>query len=328
MNSRERFKAVMNFQKVDRLPVMEWISWWDKTVDRWKTEGLPAELGREDTLKWFGLDVNEWIWLHPRRKIPRIPGKARSDGLITSENEYETLVLPFLQEPVIDAERLKRIAASQARGACVVWLQFDGFFWFPREIFGVENHLYAFFDHPGLMRRMNEDLCRYNLNCLEQVLKILTPDVLTFAEDLSYNHGPMMSREQFFEFVAPFYAKLVPAARKAGILQMVDTDGDVSGVIPWFEETGVQGCLPLERMAGVDVNKIRKEHPKWRMIGGFDKTLIRLGEPAVRAEFERLLPAMKSGGYIPTADHQTPPDVSLEAYKTYVSLLKEYSSLV
>jgi len=37
MNCRERFKAVMNFQKADRLPVMEWISWWDKTVDRWKT---------------------------------------------------------------------------------------------------------------------------------------------------------------------------------------------------------------------------------------------------------------------------------------------------
>ncbi len=138
----------------------------------------------------------------------------------------------------------------------------------------------------------------------------------------------MMSREQFFEFVAPYYAKLVPVVKKAGILQMVDTDGDVSGVIPWFEEAGVQGCLPLERMAGVDVNKIRKEHPKWRMIGGFDKTLIRLGEPAIRAEFERLLPVMKSGGYIPTADHQTPPDVSLEAYKTYVSILKEYSSMI
>ena len=42
-------------------------------------------------------------------------------------------------------------------------------------------------------------------------------------------------------------------------------------------------------------------------------------------EFERLLPAMKSGRYIPSVDHQTPPDVTLDNYKIYVSLLKEYA---
>jgi len=44
----------------------------------------------------------------------------------------------------------------------------------------------------------------------------------------------------------------------------------------------------------------------------------------MRAEFERLLPVMKKGGFIPSVDHQTPPDVSLENYRCYVSLLKEY----
>ena len=33
---------------------------------------------------------------------------------------------------------------------------------------------------------------------------------------------------------------------------------------------------------------------------------------------------MKSGGFIPSVDHQTPPGVSLENYKKYLSLLKEY----
>ena len=49
------------------------------------------------------------------------------------------------------------------------------------------------------------------------------------------------------------------------------------------------------------------------------------GEAAMRAEFERLLPAMKRGGYIPSCDHQTPPGVSLENYLIYVRLLKEYA---
>ncbi len=32
MNHVERFRAVMNFQPVDRLPRWEWAMWWDKTI--------------------------------------------------------------------------------------------------------------------------------------------------------------------------------------------------------------------------------------------------------------------------------------------------------
>jgi len=44
MNHVERFRAVMNRQPADRLPLWEWAMWWDKTIERWKGEGLPAQL--------------------------------------------------------------------------------------------------------------------------------------------------------------------------------------------------------------------------------------------------------------------------------------------
>jgi uroporphyrinogen-III decarboxylase len=49
-----------------------------------------------------------------------------------------------------------------------------------------------------------------------------------------------------------------------------------------------------------------------------------LGEARMRQEFERLMPAMRQGGFIPSCDHQTPPEVSLEDYRLYVRLLREY----
>ncbi len=49
------------------------------------------------------------------------------------------------------------------------------------------------------------------------------------------------------------------------------------------------------------------------------------GEAAMRAEFERVLPVIRSGGYIPGVDHQTPPDVTLEDYRVFMRLLWEYS---
>ncbi|OGV40360.1 MAG: hypothetical protein A2X48_23670 [Lentisphaerae bacterium GWF2_49_21] len=324
MNTRERFKAVMNFQPVDRLPAMEWICWWDKTIERWRSEGLPSGLSREDTLRHFGLEVHERMWLSPRFQISRQQDKARSAGIIETEADYERMVLPCCSKPVVDLEKVKRIAEKQKRGEVIFDLTLDGFFWYPREIFGVERHLFAFFDQPELMRRMNEDLCRYHLSCLEQVLEITVPDVLQFAEDLSYNNGPMLSKEQFDEFVTPYYRRIIPRIKDAGAIPLVDTDGNMTEIIPWFQEAGIEGCSPLERMAGVDVVGIRKRFPEWKMIGGFDKTIMHLGEAAIRKEFERLLPAIVSGGYIPTTDHQTPPDVSLETYGTYVGILKEY----
>ena len=61
------------------------------------------------------------------------------------------------------------------------------------------------------------------------------------------------------------------------------------------------------------------------MIGNFDKMVMNKGEDAIRNEFERLLPCMKNGGFIPSVDHQTPPQVSLEQYRNYLSLLDEYT---
>ena len=36
---------------------------------------------------------------------------------------------------------------------------------------------------------------------------------------------------------------------------------------------------------------------------------------------------MKTGGFIPSVDHQTPPDCPLTRYRAYVSMLKEYAQM-
>jgi len=323
MTTRERFRAAMNFQPVDRLPAVEWAPWWDKTVNRWYDEGLPRELADNAIREYLGLDLHHWIWIGPPCALTH-PERSHAEGFLESIDEYDGLAAP-LHDPVqIDRQALGRAAEDQRRGTHFVWFQIDGFFWFPRKVFGIERHLYAFYDHPDLMHRINQDLCDYNIRLLDELCKIVTPDACSIAEDMSYNHGPMLSKAMFDEFLAPYYRRLVPALKKHGIIATVDSDGLVNPMIPWLEEVGVEGCDPLERQAGVDVAQIRRDHPRWRMVGGFDKTVMHLGEAAMRREFERLLPVMRSGGLIPSVDHQTPPDVSLENYRIYIKLLHEY----
>jgi len=43
MSVPERFDAVLRGNSFDRLPVFEWATWWDKTLERWRAEGLPGE---------------------------------------------------------------------------------------------------------------------------------------------------------------------------------------------------------------------------------------------------------------------------------------------
>ena len=118
---------------------------------------------------------------------------------------------------------------------------------------------------------------------------------------------------------------MIPRVKELWISPIIVSDGQIEPLISWFEEVGLEGILPLERMAGVDVNRIRRDHPEWKMIGGFDKTVMHRGEARMREEFERLLPVMRSGRFVPSVDHQTPPAVSIEDYRLYLRLLREYA---
>ena len=313
---RARFLSVMRDGDVSKgIPVIEWAGWWNLTYENWLQQGAPANT---NLTTWFGLDEHRQIWVRPRS------GSVR----IVDEEDYGRALPNLYPTPTFDAANMAHWRERQERGDAFLWLTLEGPFWFPRTLFGIEPHMYAFYDQPKLMKRINEDLAEYNIRVIEAMCEHYTPDFMTFAEDMSYNHGPMISYDLMDEFMAPHYHRVIPALTSRGIIPMIDSDGDIEPLVPWFEKVGLQGILPLERMAGVDVNRIRQNHPEWRMVGGFDKTVMHLGEEALRQEFERIRPAVLGGYYIPSCDHQTPPAVSIEDYRLYVRLLREFSESV
>ncbi|MCE9613611.1 MAG: hypothetical protein K8T26_05000 [Lentisphaerae bacterium] len=326
MTPHERFQAVTHFRPFDRLPVIEWAMWWDQTIARWHTEGLPPEMtDRYAITRHFGLDVYYQDWLSVRKPgCPRAPSHGAPLMPATLEG-YERLRPHLFPDEALNRARWSGWAAEQQRGDAVLWLTLDGFFWFARTLLGIQPHLYAFYDAPELLHRINADLAEWQLRMIEQVCAVCAPDFITFAEDLSYNNGPMLSRALFEEFVTPYYARVVPLLKRRGVLVVVDSDGDITMPAPWFEAAGVEGILPLERQAGVDIARLRAAHPRLCFIGHFDKMTMTRGEDAMRAEFERLLPTARQGGFLISCDHQTPPGVSYQAYQCYLALFREYA---
>jgi uroporphyrinogen-III decarboxylase len=158
------------------------------------------------------------------------------------------------------------------------------------------------------------------------VFSVLKPEFVVLSEDMSYNGGPMISEEHFDEFMLPYYNQIIPEIKKYGVKVIIDSDGDITNMIPWFIRAGIDGVLPLERKAGVDIAELSTKYPSFIFLGGYDKMVMSKSRDDMVREFERLLPPMKSGNLIPSCDHQTPPEVSLENYRIYVELLKEYAS--
>jgi len=326
MNHVERFRAVMNFQPVDRLPRWEWAMWWDLTLERWYREGLPANLTDVfDIAVHLGLDPYRQFWFSTTDATIEA-AQHHVIGKVNHADDYLAVRSRLYPAHEAAIAELEPWAARQRRGEAVVWITLEGFFWLPRTLMGPERHLLAFYDQPELIHLICEDLAGYNLRLLEAVSRVCVPTFVTFAEDMSYNHGPMISRAMFESFIAPCYRRILPRVRELGILAIVDTDGDVTSMVPWLLDLGLEGVLPLERQAGVDGTVLRQRFPRLRMIGHYDKMVMDRGEPAMRAEFERLRPLIRSGGFIPSVDHQTPPSVSLGAYRTYLALLEEYTA--
>lgn len=335
MNPYDRMQTFFAGGPLDRLPVLEWAPWWHLTVQRWQGEGLD-EFIREAMpyAEAHGLGYGEAIQraagLDMMRQFGfnnfRAGAPQYVDGtFLKEETDYEK-IKPFLYP--YDSIPHVRAAFEHLYEACggeaVIWGTFEGWFWFPRRLFGIEAHLYSFYDYPELYLQISRDMTDYYSALADEVFAKYQPSFVTLAEDMSYNLGSMLSKDCFDEFLKPFYQKFAPHLHDKGIKLIIDSDGDVTELIPWLIEGGVDGILPLERQAGVDINALSEQYPAFFFLGGFDKMCMKHGVEAIEQEFTRLEPAIARGRYIPSCDHQTPPDVSLACYQQYTALLRKY----
>ncbi|MGL6196238.1 MAG: uroporphyrinogen decarboxylase family protein [Thermoguttaceae bacterium] len=327
MNHVDRFRSLMSFQAVDRYPRWEWAMWWDETIARWKTEGLPTNLnGVFEIAEYFGLDPYRQFWFSTTD--PTIEAvQHHVEGIVSNMDDY-LRIRPNLFPDHTDAiNSMAPWLKRQENGDVVVWITIEGFFWFPRTLMGFNKVCLAFYDQPELIHKINSDLTEFNLKLLEQIQHIGKPVFTTIAEDMSYNHGPMISEKIFDEFVAPYYRKIVPRLQEMGSFIFADTDGDVTLMVPWLLREGINGVLPLERQAGVDAMALRNKFPELLMIGHYNKMVMNKGVTALENEFERIVPIVKQGGFIPSVDHQTPPGVSLDEYRLYLKYLEKYTNI-
>ena len=347
MTQREAFQATMNFEKAERLCQFEW-GYWEETLGRWREEGLP-----EGAEPWDDCGITHYF--RPPLKHDIFPAFEREvleedeasrvvrteAGIIWRESKIGTRFPQFIKHPVSNREDFEEIkhridpntpgryaddwdewAAGAKDFPHVLCLgrRENGFFGWLRELMGLETLLFAYVEQPDFVH----EICRYHVSYLQglygRALRDVEFDFVFMWEDMAYKNGPLISPEFFRTFMLPYYREMVDFYKQMGAKWvLVDTDGNMSQLIPLFLEAGVDGLLPFEVAAGMDVCKIREEFPELRILGGIDKRKMAQGPEAIDQELERKLPAMfRSGGYLPSADHHIHPEVSYDNFKYYL----------
>lgn len=230
----------------------------------------------------------------------------------------------------LEVNMAKRLPAI-AEGMLVTQGLVGGYMYL-RSLIGPGDLLYKFYDEPGLIHDCMQTWLDLAQAVIARHQQHVTIDQLFIAEDICYNHGPLISPDMIREFLFPYYQQLLSSVRQRQLdpsrhlYFQVDTDGNAPPVIPVYQELGMDVMSPFEVASGCDVVEIGRQYPDLMMSGGVDKRVLAESKAAIDRMVDRIFPAMQArGGYIPTCDHGVPEEVPYENYLHYRKRALEFA---
>ena len=229
-------------------------------------------------------------------------------------------------------EREKEIGQAEkgAEAGHMVVQGVVGGYMYLRSLIGPEDLLYKFYDEPELVHDCMKtwfDLADFIIAYHQERLYI---DELFLAEDICYNHGPLISPDMIREFLFPYYQQLYTNMKKRArdgrtIHFQIDTDGFCEPVVDLYRSIGVDFFSPFEIASNNDVIEVGRRYPDMLMTGGIDKRVLAQTTDDIDRYLDRLLPVMRRrGGYIPNCDHGVPEEVPFENYMHFRKRMLEY----
>jgi uroporphyrinogen decarboxylase len=352
LTHRERFRRVMHFQSVDRIPHWEF-GYLDETIERWHGEGLPAECADMGSIEhYFGVDPVAWA---PTRDalLPAFDGPVEvleeredsrverlPDGTVQEVQTKGITTIPhYLKMPIenrddwlrfkerldpADPRRFEtdyaRLGRELLRGDLPVGIGLGSYFGIPRNWIGFENISLMAHDDRPLIEEIVATLGEVHHRQIAAALEHVEVDFAAGWEDICFRTGPMISPAMFREIVGPHLKRVCDLLRQHGCTVIwTDCDGDVTQLVPVWLECGVNCMFPLEVHPGSDPLKFRKMWGRDMLLrGGIAKYKLAGSKEDILTELKRVAPVVEDGGYIPHGDHRIPQDVPYENYRYYV----------
>ena len=248
MNLSQRFRSVMRYESVDRIPWIDF-GYWPHTLVRWKREGLASDVTAEcvsahfgfDTALRYGLgeitDLGAEAGLYPRFSAGVIEERGdeelfqQDDGVrVLRKKATESIPHPdrhLLVDrsswrrhylPRLDPTHAGRFPPDwdqrvqrwqESPGNSLLLLPGGSTYGWLRNWMGVEAVSAVLYDDPGWFEEMIHAIG----DCVVGVLKRLLQAGVAFDgcvlwEDMCFGRGPLLSPEHVKRFLAPQYIRI------------------------------------------------------------------------------------------------------------------------
>jgi hypothetical protein len=360
MNHSERFRALMNGEKVDHVPVY-YFGLWAETFEQWKKEGMVTDDANSPIIPGMDPDWENGMWdCHGLVSTGAMGDVApqvieETDNYLISRTELGEIIqesklgstmshhLKYALEPTKESwekfkrfldpkdprrqlkDREDRIKALTGSGRMLSFIG-GSLYGRLRNWMGIENISYLMYDNPELLEEMVSYMADYFMELNGPILKKVKFDLAYFFEDCCGVNGPLFSPAIYKEIYHKHYLRMTEFYKSNGVaFTLMDSDGRVDRFIPLWMDSGFDIIFPLEVGTwGASPVKMRKEFgTKLKMMGGVDKHVIAKGEEAIGKHLQELKQSVDEGGYLPIPDHRIPPQVSYQDMLTYIRIFNE-----
>lgn len=307
------------------------LGWCEGAFDPVFEECILEDRGEHELVRDFaGRDV---LYLKGRRQgfMPAFLGHPVKDMKTWQEQVKWRLNSETPTRYVDLPQRMTEAKAAAAKGLMIQQNLIGGYM-FLRSLMGPEDIMYAFYDQPELIHECMQTWLHLADGVIARHQAHVTVDEIFLAEDICYNHGPLISPDAMKAFLFPYYQQLIANVKSRQLdptrrlYIQVDTDGNCVPIIALYQDAiGMDMLDPFEVASGCDVVQIGQDYPDLVMSGGIDKRILAQDTDAIDDHLASILPKMrKRGGYIPTCDHGVPPEVPWENYLHYRKRCVEY----
>jgi uroporphyrinogen decarboxylase len=349
LTSRERLRRSLAGETPDRVGIHE--SFWAATLNRWRTEGMPAdadagdyfgtelrtlglnnsfllpseEIERTDeyiiTRDGWGMTVRNWL---DHRSTPEL-----LDFAVTDRARWDELKVRLTSDAGrVDWEKSQQnYDRWRAEGKFIAFSAVPGYEATWRKV-GPEALLMAIAADPDWVREMYEYDTALMVRLAEEMFaRGFDFDGAFYYDDLGYRNGLLFSPRAYREQLRPCHRRLCDVFRKRGLPVLLHTCGNVIEIIPDLIDAGFTCLQPLEVKAGMDLVALAEQYgDRLAFMGGVDvRTMFEGAEDKLEAEIATKLAAGKRArGYIYHSDHSVTPQVSLAGYQRVLRLVRAY----
>ena len=345
MNSKDRVKTALSFEKPDRVPVS---ATYVPEIQR----KLRDVVGNEDVdlgvlmgndivytvhgfvtgayLKDSGEYYDEWGC---KRKVVKHETGNYTEVVEHPLAREENLVSYKIPDPYDDSRynESKKIIEKYGENYCVVGAVNQTIFECAWGLRGLHTFIMDIVNNKDFVHELMDKIMEFPLVAGEKLIS-QGVDIIYLGDDVAMQTGMMISPASWREFLKPRYARLISEFKKVrkDIKIAYHCCGNCESILDELYDIGIEVIHPIQPKAMNPINIKKRYGKKFAMWGAMDiqEILPFKSQSEVEEEVKRLIENCGSdGGFILAPAHNIQSDTPIENILAFYNAAKKYGSL-